>query len=64
MATMGMTLADAKSFIVEGIGMASLLLAGVALMLIEFWGIKKIWRLMKSDQIGSVFVVGKIAVGC
>ena len=48
-----MTLADAKSFIVEGIGIGSLLLAGLALMLIELWGIKKIWGLMKSDHSSS-----------
>ena len=34
-------LSTAKSLIVEGIGLSSLLLAGVALLLIEFWGIKK-----------------------
>jgi hypothetical protein len=40
-----------KSLIVEGIGLSSLVLAGVALILIEFWGIKKIWRLMnKPDE--------------
>ena len=49
-----MTLADANSFIVEGIGIVLLPLAGVALMLIEFWGIKKIWGLMKSDQFSSL----------
>ena len=44
-------LAIAKSLIVEGIGLSSLVLAGVALILIEFWGIKKIWRLMsKPDE--------------
>jgi hypothetical protein len=42
----GFDLAIAKSLIVEGIGLASLVLAGVALVLIEIWGIKKIWRLM------------------
>lgn len=42
----GLDLAIAKSLIVEGIGLVSLVLAGVALVLIEVWGIKKIWRLM------------------
>jgi hypothetical protein len=42
----GLDLAIAKSLIVEGISLASLVLAGVALVLIEIWGIKKIWRLM------------------
>ena len=46
-------LSTVKSVIVEGIGLSSLLLAGVALLLIEFWGIKKIWRLMNSDQSSS-----------
>jgi hypothetical protein len=36
----------AKLIIVEGIGLSSLLLAGIALLLIEFWGIKvsTAWR--------------------
>jgi len=43
--------AAAKNVIVESIGLTSLLLAGVALILIEFWGIKKIWKLItKSDD--------------
>jgi hypothetical protein len=37
---------SAKLVIVEGIGLSSLILAGVALFLIEWWGIKKVWRLM------------------
>jgi hypothetical protein len=45
----GVNFDAAKSFIVEGIGIASLLLAGVALVLIEVWGIKKIWHLMNID---------------
>ena len=40
-------LTTAKNAIVELIGLTSLLLAGIALVLIECWGIKKIWRLMK-----------------
>jgi hypothetical protein len=36
--------------IVEGIGILSLLLAGVALILIEIWGIKKIWHVMNSRR--------------
>jgi hypothetical protein len=43
----GSGLAVAKSFIVESISLASLVLAGVALVLIEIWGIKKIWHLKK-----------------
>jgi hypothetical protein len=43
-------LAAVKSIIVEGIGLSSLVLAGVALLLIEFWGIKKIWRLMNKPD--------------
>jgi hypothetical protein len=43
-------LAAIKSVIVEGIGLSSLVLAGVALLLIEFWGIKKIWRLMNKPD--------------
>jgi hypothetical protein len=44
-------LTSIKSAIVERIGISSLLLAGIALTLIEFWGIKKIWRLMnKPDE--------------
>jgi hypothetical protein len=44
-------LSAAKNVIVEGIGLTSLLLAGVALTLIECWGIKKIWKLMtKTDE--------------
>jgi hypothetical protein len=39
-----------KSMIVEGIGIASLLLAGVALVLIEVWGIKKIWHVMNTKE--------------
>ena len=46
-------LSTVKSLIVEGIGLSSLPLAGIALLLIEFWGIKKIWRLMNSDQTSS-----------
>ena len=42
----GCDLATAKSLIVESIGLVSLVLAGVALVLIEIWGIKKIWRLI------------------
>lgn len=42
----GFDLAFAKSLIVECIGLASLVLAGVAVVLIEIWGIMKIWRLM------------------
>ena len=42
----GFDLALAKSLVVEGIGLASLVLAGIALVLIEIWGIKKIWRLV------------------
>ena len=37
---------DAKSFVVELIGIVSLILAGVSLTLIEIWGIQKIWHLM------------------
>lgn len=39
-----------KSLIVEGISLASLFLAGVALVLIELWGVKKIWRLVSTDR--------------
>ena len=46
----GLDLAVAKSMIVEGISLASLLLAGIALVLIEVWGIMKIWRLMNGHQ--------------
>lgn len=42
-------LGDAKYFVVEGIGLMSLVLAGVALLLIELWGIKKIWRLFRHE---------------
>jgi hypothetical protein len=42
-------LGDAKSFVVEGISLMSLILAGLALLLIELWGIKKIWRLFRSE---------------
>jgi hypothetical protein len=43
--------ASAKTVIVESIGLTSLLLAGVALTLIECWGIKKIWKLItKPDE--------------
>ena len=45
-------LTTAKSLVVEGIGLSSLVLAGVALLLIEFWGIKKIWRLMNKPDDG------------
>lgn len=41
-------LARAKSAIVELIGLMSLLLTGVALLLIECWGIQKIWTLIHS----------------
>jgi hypothetical protein len=42
---------SAKIVIVESIGLTSLLLAGVALTLIECWGIKKIWKLItKIDE--------------
>jgi hypothetical protein len=43
---LGLDLAIAKSLVVEGIGLASLMLTGCPLVLIEIWGIKKIWRLM------------------
>jgi hypothetical protein len=43
-------LAAVKSVIVEGTGLSSLVLAGVAFILIEFWGIKKIWRLMNKPD--------------
>lgn len=43
-------LASAKDVIVESIGLGSLLLAGVALILIESWGVKKIWRLLKKSS--------------
>jgi hypothetical protein len=43
-------LAAVKSMVVEGIRLSSLVLAGVALILIEFWGIKKIWRLMNKPD--------------
>jgi hypothetical protein len=39
-----------KSFIVEAISLSSLALTGVALILIEFWGIKKIWRMIKKPD--------------
>ena len=39
-----------KSMIIEGISIASLLLAGGALVLIEIWGIKKIWRAMNGRR--------------
>jgi hypothetical protein len=42
----GFDLSIAKYWIVEGVGLASLALAGIALVLIEIWGIKKIWRLI------------------
>jgi hypothetical protein len=45
-----MNLDVVKSVIVEGIGIASLLLAGVAVVLIEIWGIKKIWRVMNGEN--------------
>jgi hypothetical protein len=41
---------SAKDVIVESIGLISLLLAGVALFLIEFWGIKKIWKLLNKHD--------------
>jgi hypothetical protein len=46
----GTLLSVAKNVIVECIGLTSLLLAGVALTLIECWGIKKIWKLMKKSD--------------
>jgi hypothetical protein len=36
----------AKVWIVEGISLASLGIAGLALILIELWGLKKIWKLI------------------
>lgn len=39
-----------EGWIAQGIGAISLLAAGVALILIEIWGIKKIWKLIKGDE--------------
>jgi hypothetical protein len=40
-------LAFAKTMVVEGIALASLSLAGTALIMIELWGLKKIWKLIR-----------------
>ena len=48
----GVDFSAAKSFVVEGIGLLSLVLAGIAVTLIEIWGIKKIWRLMNGHRSG------------
>jgi hypothetical protein len=43
------TLRQAKELILEGASVATLLMACAAVLLIEFWGIKKIWKIvMKS----------------
>lgn len=42
-------LRQAKELILEGASLATLLMACAAVLLIEFWGIKKIWKIvMKS----------------
>lgn len=43
---------EAELFVAQSIGLASLVLAGVALVLIECWGIKKILHLMKGQAYG------------
>jgi len=40
------TLRQLKEFILEGVSVMTLLMACVAVLLIEFWGIKKIWKLI------------------
>lgn len=39
-----------ERWIVQGISIVSLLVAGIALILIEVWGLKKIWKLIKRDE--------------
>ena len=36
-----------KELVLEGASLMTLLMACIALLLIEFWGIKKIWKLVK-----------------
>jgi hypothetical protein len=35
-----------KELVLEGASLMTLLMACVALLLIEFWGIKKIWKIV------------------
>ena len=40
------TLHEIKELVLEGISLLTLLMACVAILLIEFWGLKKIWKLI------------------
>jgi len=36
-----------KAAVVEGVGLLSLVLSGVGLVLVEVWGVIKIWQLIR-----------------